>query len=205
MKRNLCRIGLAVILTLGLASAARAETRMLKYEGNVARMFSETLDPGGCINTWIDVYLFEIDYRTIPAPPVPSHVLIFFMSREDLCQSIPLNLVYGSVFLSDDDYSFNGMHGAHVGVSLQGSDFVTGATVPLTVDLTWEGQGGVDQARDRNRIISPDFKWIFHSRGLVRDAHATGSVVMGTEVLTPSPAAEASLSSNRQGDLYIYN
>ena len=204
MKRNLCRIGLALVISL-LSAAASAETSVRQYEGTAARAFFDTLDPSGCIETWVDVYLFDSSSRILPSPQQSYPWLIFFMGREDVCQSVTLNMFYGSALLSEGDYSISGTHSARVSRSLEASDFNAGITLPLRVEIVWEGQGNPEPLRNHGRIISPGFKWIHHSQGIMRDAVATGNVFLGTEMLTPAPAAEAHLGSVQQGEIYIHH
>jgi hypothetical protein len=206
MRRNLCWIGVFAILGLGLApAAASADADVHHTWGRTAHAYFENLDSNGCISSFADVYLFENQSKTPHAPSPVSPMVMTVAVRYDQCQSVTLSMVYSFTFLSaSDDYSFGGgVHSAHVSVTTEGTDFITGAMVPVVFDLDWEGFGNGVHSHSNEHFTSPNARYSVRLQGVTREATATGSVVVAGELMTPAPATEASLHLTQQGTLLV--
>ena len=207
MTRNLCLICLAATLVLALLPAAvHAENEVLHFKGHIAEASFQTPEPGGCIATWTDVFLFE---DTAQGPPElkteTTTFLSVFLVRFDQCQNLFLGEISGFANLPPDAYSFGGgLHSAQLSTTLEAFDFGSGAMVPVTIDLVWEGVGEAVQTSSGGRFSSPHLRMTSRSRGTRREAVATGSVLVGTVNMTPAPSVEASLGSSQNGSVTLY-
>ena len=206
MRRNLCWIGLFAILGLGLTpAAASAEAEVRHTWGNTAHAYFENRDSNGCISSFADVYIFESQSKTQQEPSSVVHTVLAVSVRYDQCQAVTLSMVYSFTFLSEnDDYSVGGgAQSAHVRLTTEGIDFISGAMVPIVLDLDWEGFGSGVHTHSNEDFTSPDARYSVRLRGVAREAVATGSVVVGGELMTPAPATEASLHITQQGTLLV--
>lgn len=205
MRRNLCLIGLAATLTLGLVpTAASAENYHYQFRGNSA--YASFASSDGCVVTWTDVSLYESRYHTPPGPPQQSAPgLGVYVISYDYCQYRYLNEIYSFAELPAGSFSFGGgLQSAQVNATLEAYDYATGSTVPVTINVTWDGVGEASQSSSHNRWSSPNYKAMWRSKGTVRDASASGSVVVGTVNMTPDPSVWANLSSAQSGSITIY-
>jgi hypothetical protein len=206
MKRFLCLICLTATLVLGLVpAAALAETEMFHLRGKTATATWQIEEPGGCISTWVDVFLFEDRVQSSEAPRETNPWAAVLVERYDRCQYLYLAEVTGFVPLSADNYSFGGAaRSAHLGVAFEGWDYIANGPIPITVDLDWEAVGEAVQTSSGGRWSYPHYRSTFRSRGTSRDAVATGSVLLGTANVTPGASAEARVGSNQSGSVTIY-
>jgi hypothetical protein len=207
MKRFLFWICLTVTLVLGLVpAAALAEVEVFHFRGKTAEAGWVIPEAGGCVSTWVDVFLFEDRFQSSEAPRENSPWAAVLVTRYDQCQSLFLAEVSGFVNLSADDYSFGGaLRSAHLGVALEGWDYIANVAVPITVDLDWEGNGEAVQTSSSGRWSSPHYRTTSRSRGVRRDAIATGSVLLGTANVTPGPSTEAGVGSVQGGSVTSYH
>jgi hypothetical protein len=82
-------------------------------------------------------------------------------------------------------------------------DFVSGASIPLDVNMRWTGSGDPFKSKERVHQTFPGSKVNKYFDGTFRTAGAAGTVSDGTTNLTPEPATFAQLGSVRQGELDI--
>lgn len=207
MTRNPCLICLAATLALALLpAAAHAENEVLHFRGHIAEASFQTPEPGGCITTWTDVFLFEDSAQGPPESQAEtSTFLSVFLVRFDQCQDLFLGEISGFATLPPDAYSFGGgLHSARLSTTLEAFDFTAGAMVPVTIDLVWEGVGEAVHTSSGGRFSSPHLRMRTRFRGTRREAVATGSVLVRTVNMTPAPSVEASLGSNQSGSVTLF-
>jgi hypothetical protein len=82
-------------------------------------------------------------------------------------------------------------------------DFVSGASFPVNVNVSWTGAGETFSVKQRSQETFPGFKVLKRFDGTGRAAAASGTVSDGTTNFTPEPALAAGLGSIRQGELDI--
>ena len=198
MRRNSCVLA-ALGLALLLPAIARAETYTYHYRGNAARAtFADYGDP--CITTWVDVSLAESHNQEPPGPPTAGGSIQVFVSQFDRCRYTALLDVFAYGVLPQDAFEMHGnLQSAHLGMTLQGYDSVSGAAVPLVIDLAWSGTGDLTRSHSARRTMYPGYKFRSRANGDLRYADITGSVAAGTFNLTVAPGSGTGILEKSTG------
>lgn len=205
MKRYVCLIGLAATLALCLVPmAAGAETDVYKFQDKIAYASFQTND--GCIYTSAEVTLFEFRAKLPPGPPEETGpAMTVYLYRYDYCQNLTLNEINKLVELAPGSFSLNsGLHSARLSTTIEAYDWGTGNTVPVTVDVTWEGVGEGLSDSTHGTWSTPTQRVVWRFGGSIRDAVATGTVLMDTMNVSPGPSAFAYMGLAKSGEIHIY-
>jgi hypothetical protein len=205
MKRYLCLIGLAITLALCvLPATASAESEQYRFQDKIAYASFQRTE--GCISTTAEVFLYEFRSQAPPGPPdVTGPAMEVYVSRFDNCQFVSLSEIGKFVELTPESFTFShGLQSARLNTTIDAYDWSTGSTVPLSIDVAWEGVG--ERRRDslNGMYSSPNLRVIWRMKGTFREATATGTVLMGTMNVSPDPSTFASLGVAHTGDVYIY-
>jgi hypothetical protein len=194
-----------VLLALALpARAAGAETLHLSFAGQTADATFFSTDPSGCVST--EVFLLVTDGRSRDGtgqPEVASTALII-VSQADLCTRTELVAADGTAVLAPGQFQIDGqLTAASLTATIEVFDFVSGASFPVDVNVSWTGVGETASAKVRLHQTFPGFKVNQRTDRTFREATATGTVSDGTTNFTPEPTASAELASVKQGEVDI--
>ncbi|MFL6198421.1 MAG: hypothetical protein ACJ76J_04535 [Thermoanaerobaculia bacterium] len=204
MKRNLCLIGLAATLVLGLVPAAvHAETITYSFRGSAAAARFETTE--GCISTETDIFVYEHQSHFPPGPaPEGSPGIEIFIYRYNICGEISfLSSVSSRADLPEGAFSVSGgLQGATLNAAIEVED-ETGNRFPISIDIAWSGVGEVSRSINHENASSPGVRGIWRSKGTSRDATATGSVVLETANVTLNPSINGTLMDAQSGIVII--
>lgn len=207
MRRNLCALALlALAVTAILPSAAQAEGVMTRFKGITASASFWNVDPTGCITTYVDVGVYESEYRSTEQGATSYSSAYVSLYRYDSCQYRYFDQFYGSFNLAEGAFDTRGKLQVDrlvtTGVLY---DYCTGAEVPVSLDLTWTGTGEVTRGSYNSRGSYPNYRYASHSVGSNRMATVSGTVVVGEDTLTPDASAWASLSDSQSGSMYSWH
>lgn len=181
MRRNSC-----VLAALGLAllvpAFARAANQTFRHSGNIASVNVSTSD--GCITNWIDVFFTENQFQEPPGPQNGEPVVQVYVSRYDTCQEIYLLDAFGRSVTPADAFHMSGLQSARLSTTLDAFDTTSGATIPIVIDLTWNGAGDVSHGHSSSWAKQPTYSYRSRDTGHSRYADAGGSIVVGGLSLT---------------------
>jgi hypothetical protein len=189
-----------------LPSAAHAETTVSHFKGITAYASFWSLDPTGCISTYVDVSVYESIYRNPPQDPGSYAAAYLYISRYDYCQNLYLNEIYGYANLAEGAFDTRGkLQTTRLVTTMEVYDWLTNTTAPVSIDLTWTGTGDVSRGSYNSRGNYPSYRYMYHSVGSSRPADVTGSVVLGGTNLITGSSAWGSLSESQSGSVTTWN
>jgi hypothetical protein len=91
----------------------------------------------------------------------------------------------------------------HFQCDISSVEFVTGGSVMVKIDLTWESIGPTDKLRERSRFTVGDTTVISRLKGVTRQAEVTGTVITGTTNHTPNEPEFALLQRVSLGETTV--
>jgi hypothetical protein len=207
MRRNLCALALlALVVTAILPSPAHAEGVMTRFKGISASLSFSNVDSTGCINTYVDVSVYESQYRSTEQGASSYSNAYVSVYRYDSCQYVYFDELYGSITLANGAFDTRGkLQMDRLVTSGVLYDYWTGSEVPVALDLTWTGTGDVTRGSYNSRGSYPNYRYSTHSVGSNRLATVSGTVVVGDTTLSPDASAWASLSDSQTGSTYNWH
>jgi hypothetical protein len=204
--RMLLVVSLAlVLLALALpARAAGAETLHLSFDGLTADASFDSQDPSGCVGTFASVTADDGHFRTGTGRLEKASTATIVVSQFDDCTGTLLFAAEGFAVLAPGEFQIDDkLTAATLTATIEVFDFVSGASFPLDVNVSWIGVGDPFTSKDRFHQTFPGFKVLKRFDGTARTASASGTVSDGTTNFTPEPASFATLASVRRGELDI--
>jgi hypothetical protein len=194
-----------VLLTLALpARAAGAETLHLSFNGHFADATFFSTDPSGCVSTEVFLLVTDGRSRTGTGQPEVASTALIIVSQADLCTQTELIAADGTAVLAPGQFQIDSLlTAASLTATIEVFDFVSGASFPVEVNVSWTGGSGLTSARTHTRETFPGFKLNLREDRTFRHATATGTVSDGTTNFTPEPATDAELASARSGEVLI--
>jgi hypothetical protein len=193
---------LAIVLNVGAAqaaSAAGAERYDFKGDNAYADFFTES----GCVVTYVSIFATDDRTRSGPEGSASRSGAYASMYQYDSCTWQQLKSAYGYTELAPDAFQLRGQD-ANLATTVELFDYVSGSSIPVTIDVTWTATGSSSTGISHYLYRSPSFKEIYHSVGTYREASAVGTMTTsdGTN-LTPNPTSYAALASSKSGYLQI--
>jgi len=190
------------LFTLALpVSAASAD----RYRFRGQNVSAEWESFNGCLETF--TYVFAAESQTHDAPGAPSTTagVSVGVSVYDYCAGENLLSAFGSATLPEGTRLISGgLQSATIQATVQAYDYISGATVPVTVDLHWEGQGEITRSTNRSNYQSSGYRYSLSSSGTSRPASVTGDVtVAGVSYTSPESLFYAALSQSQYGSIFI--
>jgi hypothetical protein len=168
-----------------------------------AEALFERIDPTGCVVTDVDVLGAEDAVKQGPGKPTTGPFAVAFIFEVDVCAQQVLRDIFGFT----DDVVFQANRNKLTQASLQATitavDNLSGAEVPIEVDVAWSGTGVLVSQSDRFRIKTPSTLMSQWFKGTFRDAAASGSVVVDGENLATDAALLADIFRLRTGNFEI--
>lgn len=180
MKRFTCALTLlaAVLTVLVLPSKAQgAET--ISFRGTTAVVEFYSTDPTGCIITSVTAFANESRGAITPAPQETNAWVDVTIYLFNICTWEQMACGAGSLDLADGAFNLAG-HLASATLSATGEvyDSCTGTDRPVTVALTWTGEGDIVSGRSHFSTHAPSYHVSYRQRGQYRDATAVGSMTL---------------------------
>jgi len=209
MRTRLVLVVSLAVAVLALAVPARAvgtETLHFSFDGLFADATFGSTDPSGCVSTVVDLLANDGRSRTGTGQPEVAASAIIIVSQFDNCTQTLLVAADGSAVLGPGALQIdNKLTAASLTATIEVFDFVSGASFPVDVNVSWTGVGGTTSARTHIRQTLPGFKINERFDRTFREATASGTVSDGTTNFTPQPAAagDAHLASVKQGEVDI--
>ena len=205
MKKTTCFLTLlaAVLAVLVLPSTARAAD-VYHFRGKTAVAEFYSLDPTGCITTSVTVFATESRYQNPPGSPtsgaaaeVTSYQLNSCTWESLVCGSASFPLPAGAFDIAGN------LASASLNATADVYDFCGDTTQPVTLAITWTGEGEVSRGNSRSSYHSPGVHVSYRSSGQNRDAGASGSLTFGG---TPLPLENGSgyLANSTSGTVSNY-
>ena len=204
MKRFMFLVLLAVT-SLALAPAMpvqAAEVMRFQFRGRVAQAVFSTTD--GCIAT--DAYVFAVDgqFKESGGKPASQVVAGVTVARYNQCTGELLNIADGFTELDAGAFQIDRkLNSATLNTTVQVTDFETGETFSVNVDLSFVTGGSPTRTRDNFQIRTPSFKVNSRYNSTSRAATVTGSVTTPTQTFSPDQIVFAELALVCSGTTFI--
>lgn len=182
MKRYTCALTvLAASLALALPSAA---AEIIQFGGETAMAEIYDFDEASCISTSVDVFVTDSWYKNRPTTADAGVYGSVSLFRVNECTFQTLACTYGNFELPAGSFDVHGnLASATLNLTVDGFDCQIGGQ-PITVDITWTGDGEVYNGRSSTTYQSPGYSASYRTKGKNRYATLSGSVTAGTTTVT---------------------
>lgn len=195
----------AVVLAVGLLLPAAARAKAFQLHSNGPTAVAAFYSFSECLLSEVWFSVSEVRVREVPTHSELGVYLILFIFEYDTCTSeedpvlISENYYFGPI--PADAFSTQGnLRSASLQVTVDAYNGFAGELEPVTLDMTWTGEGKVIRRHSHGHQKYPGFQQIFHTYGTERSAIAAGSVlVKGRELLTDTRLQGAYLSVRKYG------
>ena len=185
LKRSLVAVCL-LSLSPGLffIRRAHAAASTFQFHRNDAEASFHMVD--GCVVTNVDISAIEFSTNSSSSPPSSGTFVGVGVTQVDTCQNVLLlNLVASQAVPGHPFNESDSLTSASLGtITLDATDSVSGATLPLTVSFDWMGVGDITTTRQSTHVRDPQC----HLNGVSdlsrRDADASGLLSFGDTVLS---------------------
>ena len=179
------------------AQAAPGTTTVFRFHGLSALAFFDTLSPDGCIETTVSV-----DGSQNTVNNQRTSVADIFINQYDNCTGTILLAAEGST-LAPDFQVRNDLTSAALNTSISVTDFVSGNTFNVSVNMTWTSTSATSHELSTFHLHTPGFTENAHFNADFRTANASGTVSDGTTNFTSSQSVFAQTLSAKTGDVTI--
>lgn len=180
MKTFTCALTLlaAVLAVLVLPSAAQA-VEVSFFRGKTAVVEFYSTDPTGCFVTSVTVFASENRYFNPPAPQEANASADFTIHLFNSCTGEQMACGAGSFDLPDGAFNVTGpLTSATLNGAGEVHDICTGTDRPITVALTWTGEGELAWGRSHSSTHSPGHHVLYRQSGQQRDATVAGTMTL---------------------------
>lgn len=194
----------------GRAPALATTTTHTQHKALTARADFGDIDQSGCVETAVFVFAAEQTSKeadSMAAGPSGKPVTgVFFfvsVSQINFCTGEFLRGLSGVGTEASFHVDRVKLSEAHLKATVLALDDFTQSEVPVEVDLTWTATGELVSLSERFRQKQPGLLVSSFFKGTLRDAAATGTVLVGGENLTPNVSTDAEIIRSREGTLSI--
>ncbi|MES1245779.1 MAG: hypothetical protein ABUT39_29500 [Acidobacteriota bacterium] len=203
MRRNLCVFALLAVIAAVLPSTAHAGSTVQHFKGISATVSFVSFDSTGCVGTFADLFVIDELTRTPGNAEATSRALLSVV-QYDTCLNVFLGDLSGSADLPPEAFDTRGkLHGARLAASMEVTDFQTGATVPVSIDLVWTAVGDVVRGSSSFRSVYPNQRISFRQMGSSTMADVAGTLLVGGVERASQPADFGILTENQTGSVTI--
>jgi hypothetical protein len=196
---------LALLATALGAPAAAADVSLAHGRGALASFSGpDPSDPSGCVNTLAVAFGGLSDTHDPPEPRSTTPELLVFVYSFDACrgETVFFGLVRGPAPEAEVAVDQQ-LDAARLRATTTLVDQVSGAAVPVAVDLAWSGVGRVERGHTTERLQFDRCLLVTESTVASRAATVGGSLVVGGTELATGPAAEASFHAGRSSRVAV--
>ncbi len=187
--------GVSVLAPTTANAGTNDNVSTVSLKGSLVNASFASTDPSGCIDTEVFVTANDEIARQSTEPTSNGYAAVGVF-QQNTCTGTTLLSAYGekTPLPAGELVVSKQLDGATLSSTIPVVDDVSGASFPLTVDMTWLGTGDLY----RNRSFSNDLyggrcRVIDRWKGTGRDAQATGSVWDQTTNFTPEPSQSAEI------------
>jgi hypothetical protein len=180
--------------------SARASRLRFQIRDRAANASFSTIDPSGCVETFVFVFGAEETVKEGPGKPSTGPLAVVQLSEIDFC-----NNQIRELFGIANDATFEvsrKLDQARLQATIPGFDVLGGVEVPAVVDLTWTGVGDLISESSRYRLKLPGAMLTQWVKGTFRPSQVSGTVLVGEENLAAAPV-DALILRARQGSFEI--
>lgn len=205
MKRLFLILALALtaLTATSVSGAAGASTLHFSFKGQFAEAGFDSLDPSGCVDTFVYVEGVNGTVKET-GQPTASSLAVVVIDQFDFCTSTETLFAVGEATLAAGEFQIDKMlTTATLNTTIEVFDEVSGTSFPVDIGVSWTGVGATTTQKDHFQIHGPDFKVNSRFMGTFRDATASGTVSDGTTNFTPESAVFADMGSVKQGEVDI--
>ena len=190
-------------LVPALPANAAVRTELVRYKGiSVQAYFAST---EGCIETIVYVHASDGTVKFEPGGPEAASGGDVSLFQKDVCTHTQLRSAYGRTQLMPDQFQIDEeFTTASLAARINVFDAVSGADIPLDVNMAWTGYGDTFNQDERYHEDAPLLKFHFRLDGTYRNGTASGTVSDGTINYSPTLATEYTwLAALRVGETEI--
>jgi hypothetical protein len=188
--RLLTAIGLALaLMAYALPAYAAAEAEHLRFTGlTVQANFTST---EGCTETIVWVHASDGTVIFEPGGPEAASGGDVSLFQRDVCTDTELRRAYGRTQLTPDQFLIDEeFTTASLAARIDVFDAVSGADIPLDVNITWTGHGDTYNQDEKSHEETPGLKVHFYLDGIFRNGIASGTISDGTTNYSPTLSTE---------------
>ncbi len=204
MKRFMFLVLLAVtsLVLVPAAPAQAAEVMKFQFRGRVAQAVFSTTD--GCIATDAFVYAVDGQFKEGGGKPAAQVVAGVTVAQFNQCTNELISIAGGFTELDAGAFQIDRkLNTATLNTTVQVTDFETGATFMVDVNLSFVTSGSPTRMRDNFQVRTPGFKVNARYNSTSRAATVTGSVTTPTQTFTSDQVVFAELALVRSGTTVI--
>ena len=202
------RLGLGVLacviaLTGALPGAASAEVHSYGFDGDNAGALFQSFD--GCVQRTALVMPMKGRTRDNLTGATREASVLLQLMHFDVCH-FSQAFRFGVVPLAPSSFHARGnLEAATLRGRVELSDWMTGAPVPIDLDLTWRATDQAQWEREGSHVRDEEGGLdIYRGRGLVRAATASGSIAEGSyDYVGGQESLFGNISSTRGGQVTI--
>lgn len=206
MKRlSLLLVVLLATIFLGPSPAYAERTvsiERVRIVGGTA--YAEFVYSEGIVSTFVSVMVNDSTHLVPPQQSGPEVVRFVNVSLLRLRMDTGEILALGGGQIEQFEFTVaSDLSTAHLTAIVPTYDMMTGYMVSTAIDLNWTASG--DMVDDSARFVYRErgFLFLTTSRGLHRDATATGTVMFNDENFAPIPSTSAQVQNNKSGSLTL--
>lgn len=199
MKKYTCALTLlAGVLAVPFLPSPAQAAEVSFFRGKTAVVEFYSTDPTGCLVTSVTVYGSENRYFTPPAPLETQAVADVTIHLFNTCTGEQLACGAGSLEIPAGGFSVNPLlTTGRVNAAGDVHDSCTGTERPVTVALTWTGEGEIVFGRSTYSSHSGGEHVWYRQTGRQRDATVTGGMTLdGTPLSLGTGLGYLSLATN---------
>ena len=200
--RGLTLAACVVWMMSALPGAASADVHSYGFDGDNAGALFQSFD--GCVQRTALVMPMKGRTRDNLSGATHEASVLLQLVHSDACR-FTQSFRFGVVDLAPGDFRVRGDLGT---ATLRGRvemiDWMSGAAVPIDLDLTWRASGPGQWEREGSRVRHEGGVEIVRGRGMIREAVASGSVMEGShDYVGGSDSLFGNVSSTRGGQITI--
>jgi hypothetical protein len=198
----------ALMMTMGAIivptpAHAATYTYQFNWRGNFAE--AEYFAASECLFT--NAYVLAVDGRIkIAGSSVqPDRFVYAYITQYDVCDGSYRIYADGYASISpsfDVDSRFNS---AHLSVTMNLFDYLTGTQLPVVYDLAWVGYGSLYSLKQRQEYKAPGVLIKQSLNATQRNATASGSVAVGGVNVTPEPFEFGDIGVEKDGAWQVFH
>jgi hypothetical protein len=192
-----------LVATLLRPAAGSAETLHLAQDDQTASAHFSSTDLSGCVLTEVSVIAVDGRRKDGQEPGEERSEAIAAISRYDACADALLLAADGRAALAPEAFQIDDLTAATLNATIELFDSVSNSSLAVDVALTWQGVGDPVRQRIHTHIWTRSFTVNFRFDGTDRQAAAAGTVMVGTDNVTPEPGVDNSLRAIRAGQVTV--
>ena len=197
-------VGLALVLGLIVSTQASAAATVVKFQGDFAYASFDSRD--GCIGTAAFVDAYKSKSKSSYPPPTKDEYAFAYVEvwQWDNCTHTPIFDSVASAPISWNALNVSGnARSAKLKTALSATDYVTGQTRRIDIDLTWKAEGAAYPYKDSFHNQSPSTIVNIQIKNALAYGTATGRIAVDGVNYTLYPSVGAAAQTYANGTVTI--